>query len=109
MRDNVIHFPGGKKEHSDELDSHFKIIDDLLLLLMEGCSEATNDALYFYRFGFTEEARESLEDGMGKLLCLMQLLNEKGVVRKKEVDYNCAATRQQLIEIGVLKGDKGRD
>ena len=44
-----------------------------------------------------------------ELLCLMQLLNEKGVVRKKEVDYNCAATRQQLIEIGVLKGDKGRD
>lgn len=109
MKDNVIHFPGGSKEHTDDADNHFKIIDDLLLLLMEGCSEATNDALYFYRFGYTEEARDSLEDGIGKLLCLMQLLNEKGVVRKKQIDYSCASTRQQLIKIGVLKGDKTKD
>lgn len=102
-KDNIVNFPGIKRK--ERADTHFKIIDDLLLLLMESCSDATNDALYFYRQGFTNEARDSLEDGLGVLLCLMQLLNEKGVVRKKEIEYKCSVKRQQLIDLGVLKGE----
>lgn len=70
---------------------------ELLTIFMEECAEATVEASKLIRFGsdqFGEVHR--LEVEVGDLLCMIDLLEEYGLINPLEVETNKQNKRQKL-------------
>ena len=74
-----------------------EILEELLIILMEECAEVTQKASKILRFGTTAGGgNEALARELGDLICMIELLQEYGVVSKIELNENSKAKREKL-------------
>lgn len=74
---------------------------EVLLIAQEECAEVTQAISKVFRFGFDEvynskTNREHLEEEMGDLLCMFQLMEEKGLVDWTHVSAYASKKRAKL-------------
>ena len=71
--------------------------DELLTIFMEECAEATVEASKLIRFGSeTLFNAHKMEVEVGDLLCMIDLLDEYGVIDLDEVNKHKNAKREKL-------------
>lgn len=74
---------------------------EVLLIAQEECAEVTQAISKVFRFGFDETYngktnREHLEEEMGDLVCMFQLMEEKGLVDWTHVSLYAQKKRDKL-------------
>jgi hypothetical protein len=77
---------------------------ELLTIFMEECAEATVEASKLIRFGsetFADVYKMEVE--VGDLLCMIDLLDEYGIIDIKEVASHREAKREKLKKWSNLK------
>ncbi len=67
--------------------------DEMLVILMEECSELAIEASKILRFN---KGNQLLESEAGDLLCMLQLLEEKGYIDWGNVSLCASAKREKL-------------
>ena len=78
--------------------------DELLTIFMEECAEATVEASKLIRFGSETLADvHKMEVEVGDLLCMIDLLDEYGVIDLREVASHREAKREKLKTWSSLK------
>jgi len=71
--------------------------DELLTIFMEECAEATVEASKLIRFGSdTLYDVYKMEVEIGDLLCMVNLLDEYGVINLSEIEKHKEAKREKL-------------
>lgn len=71
--------------------------DELLTIFMEECAEATVEASKLIRFGSETFADvHKMEVEVGDLLCMIDLLDEYGIIDLREVSSHREAKREKL-------------
>ena len=68
---------------------------ELLTILMEECSELSVEASKVIRFGY--EKSDRLESEVGDVLCMIQLLQDYGLVNLDNA-YLCAEAKRQKLK-----------
>ena len=68
--------------------------DELMVILMEECSEVAIEAAKMIRFGY--ENNQKLESEVGDLMCMLNLLYEHGLIDWENVDDCADAKREKL-------------
>lgn len=69
-------------------------VDELLVILMEECAEVAVEASKIIRFGY--EKSGSLESEVGDLMCMVNLLQEHGLIDWDNVNACADAKREKL-------------
>jgi hypothetical protein len=78
--------------------------DELLTIFMEECAEATVEASKLIRFGSeTISNVYKMEAEVGDLLCMIDLLDEYGIIDLKAVGQHRVAKREKLKKWSDLK------
>ena len=67
--------------------------EELLVIFMEECAEATIEASKIIRFG---KGAELLESEIGEITCMIQLMEEAQLIRKDNVLACADAQREKL-------------
>jgi len=71
--------------------------DELLVIFMEECAEATVEAAKLIRFGSPTMGNVAkMEVEVGDLMCMVQLLSEYGIINSAEVESHSSAKRIKL-------------
>jgi NTP pyrophosphatase (non-canonical NTP hydrolase) len=68
--------------------------DELMVILMEECSEVAIEAAKMIRFGY--ENNQKLESEVGDLMCILNLLHDHGLIDWENVDACADAKREKL-------------
>lgn len=68
--------------------------DELMVILMEECSEVAIEAAKMIRFGY--DNNQKLESEVGDLMCMLNLLEESGLINWENVDACADAKREKL-------------
>jgi len=79
--------------------------EELLVIFMEECAEATVEASKIIRFGRNDEEVGSLSREVGDLLCMIDLLQEYGLINKNELIKNSKSKREKLKKWSNLRID----
>ena len=100
---------GGKVTESIIMDDKVK---EILLITQEECAEVTQAISKVFRFGFTERwpedaatnNKERLEEEVGDLLCMIDLMIEKSIIDPAVVN-NCKVLKREKLKrwSGVIK------
>lgn len=74
---------------------------EVMLIAQEECAEVTQAISKVFRFGFDEEYngksnREHLEEEIGDLLCMLQLMEEKKLIDWTHVSVYAQKKREKL-------------
>lgn len=77
--------------------------EELLVIFMEECAEATVEASKMIRFGGDKEA---MEREIGDLLCMVELLKEYDVIREGELRKHINTKREKLKKWSNLNFDE---
>ena len=77
-------------------------LEELLIIFMEECSEASVEASKMIRFG---GCKQSMEQEVGDLLCMIELLKEYDVIREAELTKHIRAKREKLKRWSDLNFD----
>ena len=78
--------------------------DEVLTIFMEECAEATVEASKLIRFGSETFADvHKMEVEVGDLLCMIDLLDEYGIINLREVSQHREAKREKLKKWSNLK------
>lgn len=77
------------------------IDDEVMLIAQEECAEVIQAISKVFRFGFTsthngKNNREHLEEEIGDLICMFQLMEEKGMVDWTHVSLYTQKKREKL-------------
>lgn len=79
-------------------------INETLLIAQEECAEVTQAISKIFRFGFDAEYpkdgknnRERLEEEVGDLLCMIQLMSEFGIISESGM-YKAALDKRAKLE-----------
>lgn len=70
--------------------------EELLVIFMEECAEASVEASKIIRFGQNDEEIGSLNREIGDLICMINLLEEYGVINRNEINKYTLAKREKL-------------
>lgn len=71
--------------------------DEVLTIFMEECAEATVEASKLIRFGSETYFKSfKMESEIGDLLCMIDLLEEYGIIDLEEVEKHKNAKREKL-------------
>ena len=68
--------------------------DELMVILMEECSEVAIEAAKMIRFGYGNN--QKLESEVGDLMCMLNLLHEWDLISWNNVDACADAKREKL-------------
>ena len=79
--------------------------EELLVIFMEECAEATVEASKIIRFGRNDEEIGCLSREVGDLLCMIDLLQEYGLINKNELIKNSKSKREKLKKWSNLRID----
>ena len=79
--------------------------EELLVIFMEECAEASVEASKIIRFGRNDEEIGSLSREIGDLLCMIDLLQEYGLINKNELIKHSKAKRDKLKKWSNLRID----
>jgi NTP pyrophosphatase (non-canonical NTP hydrolase) len=74
--------------------------EELLVILMEECSEVIQEASKLIRFDDTDPDR--IEKETGDLLCMIELMREKGVINSSLLTQHIDAKREKLKQWSSL-------
>lgn len=86
-------------------------VPETLMILQEECAEVTQAVSKVFRFGFDSEHqgktnKEMLEEEIGDLLCMIDILIEQCVINDEEVNIARKNKRQKLKKWSkVLRDD----
>lgn len=71
-------------------------MNELMTILMEECAEVTVAASKIIRFDLTEDNRKRLEEEVGDLMCMVQLLEDRGLIDPAMVALQANEKRKKL-------------
>ncbi len=77
--------------------------EELLVIFMEECAEATVEASKIIRFGRNDDEHGSLAKEVGDLLCMIDLLEEYGLINKSLLIQYSKAKREKLKKWSNLR------
>jgi len=70
--------------------------EELLVIFMEECAEASVEASKVIRFGRNDEEVGSLAREVGDLMCMISLLEEYGLINRNQINQYSLAKREKL-------------
>lgn len=70
--------------------------EELLVIFMEECAEASVEASKIIRFGQNDEEIGSLAREIGDLVCMINLLEEYGLINRNKTNQYALAKREKL-------------
>tara|TARA_B100000123_G_C25619784_1_gene379588 strand:- start:203 stop:469 length:267 start_codon:yes stop_codon:yes gene_type:complete len=70
--------------------------EELLVIFMEECAEASVEASKVIRFGRNDEEIGSLSREVGDLMCMINLLEEYGLINRNQINQYALAKREKL-------------
>ena len=70
--------------------------EELLVIFMEECAEAAVEASKVIRFGRNDEEVGSLAREVGDLMCMINLLEEYGLINRNQINQYALAKREKL-------------
>tara|TARA_B100001094_G_scaffold332988_1_gene407722 strand:+ start:913 stop:1176 length:264 start_codon:yes stop_codon:yes gene_type:complete len=70
--------------------------EELLVIFMEECAEASVEASKIIRFGQNDEEIGSLVREVGDLVCMINLLEEYGIVNRSQINKYALSKREKL-------------
>jgi hypothetical protein len=70
--------------------------EELLVIFMEECAEASVEASKVIRFGRNDEEVGSLAREVGDLICMINLLEEYGLINRNQINQYALAKREKL-------------
>jgi len=70
--------------------------EELLVIFMEECAEASVEASKVIRFGRNDEEIGSLVREVGDLMCMINLLEEYGLINRNQINQYALAKREKL-------------
>lgn len=78
-----------------------KIDQDVLMITQEECAEVTQAISKVFRFGIDDvflakTNRERLEEEVGDLLCMLDLMQERGIINDESVKFHKLNKRNKL-------------
>lgn len=92
-----------------------KSVNETMLILQEECAEVTQAVSKVFRFGFDydymgQTNRQRLEEEIGDLLCMIDILVEKCVISDEKVNSARMNKREKLKKwSNVLQDDNTND
>ena len=70
--------------------------EELLVIFMEECAEASVEASKVIRFGRNDEEVGSLAREIGDLMCMINLLEEYGLINRSQINQYALAKKEKL-------------
>ncbi len=70
--------------------------EELLVIFMEECAEASVEASKVIRFGRNDEEVGSLAREIGDLMCMINLLEEYGLINRNQINQYALAKKEKL-------------
>ncbi len=70
--------------------------EELLVIFMEECAEASVEASKIIRFGQNDEEVGSLVKEVGDLVCMINLLEEYGILNRNQINQYALNKREKL-------------
>ena len=70
--------------------------EELLVIFMEECAEASVEASKVIRFGQNDEEVGSLAREVGDLMCMINLLEEYGLINRSQINQYALAKKEKL-------------
>ncbi len=70
--------------------------EELLIIFMEECAEASVEASKIIRFGQNDEEVGSLVKEVGDLVCMINLLEEYGILNRSQINQYALNKREKL-------------
>jgi NTP pyrophosphatase (non-canonical NTP hydrolase) len=85
-----------------------KIQNEIMLIAQEECAEVTQAISKVFRFGLESvhkerSNREHLEEEIGDLLCMIDLINEHGIVDWSKVEAARGNKRLKLKQWSIIR------
>lgn len=77
-------------------------IEELLTITMEECGEVTQACSKIMRFGQSQKNLDSLEDEIGDMLCMIDLLHEYDLIRWRAIEERAGIKREKLKKYSSL-------
>ncbi len=71
--------------------------EELLIIFMEECAEASVEASKIIRFGQNDEEVGSLTREIGDLICMINLLEEYGLINRNQIN-KCAMEKKEKLK-----------
>ena len=75
---------------------------ELLAIMAEECGELTQECMKIVRFGKDTDAMQNLTKEAGDVMCMIQLLEEKGLVKYEDIEARVKEKRQKLKTFSSL-------
>ena len=79
---------------------------ELLAIMAEECGELTQECMKIVRFGtqpqFDVDALQNLTKEAGDVMCMLQLLEEKGLVKYEDIEARVKKKREKLKTFSSL-------
>jgi len=70
--------------------------EELLVIFMEECAEASVEASKVIRFGRNDEEVGSLAREIGDLMCMINLLEDYGLINRSQINQYALAKKEKL-------------
>ena len=70
--------------------------EELLVIFMEECAEASVEASKVIRFGRNDEEVGSLAREVGDLMCMINLLEDYGLINRNQINQYALAKKEKL-------------
>ena len=70
--------------------------EELLVIFMEECAEASVEASKVIRFGRNDEEVGSLAREIGDLMCMINLLEDYGLINRNQINQYALAKKEKL-------------
>lgn len=70
--------------------------EELLVIFMEECAEASVEASKIIRFGQNDEEIGSLAREIGDLLCMINLLEDYGLINRSQINKYALSKKEKL-------------
>ena len=70
--------------------------EELLVIFMEECAEASVEASKVIRFGRNDEEIGSLSREVGDLVCMINLLEEYGLINRSQINKYALDKKEKL-------------
>ena len=85
-----------------------KVQNEIMMIAQEECAEVTQAISKVFRFGLESvhkerSNREHLEEEIGDLLCMIDLINEHGIVDWSKVEASRGNKRLKLKQWSIIR------
>jgi len=79
---------------------------EMLIIAMEECSEVAIECSKILRFGFTKDKEKKLNGEVGDLMCIFQLMQDRGFLDVDKVNVATEDKRKRLRKWSSLMDEE---